>query len=364
MGNDQYITTDSINEYLESKSWEHLIPLNASFELTYRCNERCIHCYVESPFDDKELSTQEVKRVLDELAELQTLQITFTGGEIFVRKDIKEILQYARNLKYNINISTNGILIDERMADFLKEKIKPWEIGISLYGSTPAIHDAVTQVKGSFEKTVKAIKILRERNIRTKAKIVIMSINYDDYKNIKKLTEELGVKHLIDFNITPKTTGDLSPLDLRISDERIQEFIFNEAIGLEIYTMDKERYEKETKLKLDGYLCKAGNNFINITPYGEVTPCIQWYYPVGNIRNNSLHDIWYNSEKLNYIRKLKIRDIEKCNKCEYLAYCNRCPGVALLIDGDSFGISTLSCRYVDNIKAVIEKKYKKNLIPT
>ncbi len=363
MTQEDYITVDSINQYIESKSWEKLIPLNATFELTYKCNERCIHCYVETPYEDTELSTGEVFRVLEELAELQTLQINFTGGEIFIRKDIRDILQHARDLKYNVTLSTNGIAIDEDMADFLKEKIKPWDIGISLYGSKPEIHDAVTRVKGSFEKTVNAIKLLRERKIRVKAKIVVLSVNYEDYKNIKKLTDDLGIKHLIDFNITPMLLGGKEPLSLRISDEQIQEFIFNEALGLEVYTLGKERYDIETKKKLDGILCKAGVNFLNITPFGEVTPCVQWYYPVGNVRKDSLHDIWYNSEKLAYIRKKRIKDIEKCNKCEYLAYCNRCSGTALLVDGDSFAASSLSCQYIDNVRAVIEKKYKKGLVP-
>lgn len=369
MDNTKKVPVRSLNQYIESKSWEHFIPFNATFELTYRCNEKCIHCYIEQSSEPslpqaEELSTDEIKRVLEELAELKTLQITFTGGEIFLRRDIKEILQFARALKFNINISTNGILIDEPMADFLKEKVIPWEIGISIYGSRPEIHDAITGIKGSFEKSINAVRLIRQRKMRVKFKTVLMSLNIDDYFNIKKLSDDMDVKMLIDFNITPKLNGDLSPLDLRISDQQIQDFIFDQGIGLDIYKMDLERYNKETELKKNGYLCKGGNNFLNITPFGEITPCVQWYYVLGNIRDNSLHDIWNYSERIKLLREMKIKDIKECRECEYLAYCNRCPGTAQLIDGDCFGISTLSCKYIENIKAVIEKKYKSAFVPT
>lgn len=362
MDKEKPVTVSTINQYLESKTWEKQIPFNVTFELTYRCNEKCIHCYVDHITGDDELSFDEVASTLEELADLKTLQINFTGGEVFLREDIRDILLYARKLKFNITISTNGILIDQDMADFLRHKINPWEIGLSIYGSCAEIHDNITRVKGSFERTIDAIRYLKARNIRTKFKTVLMQQNYDDYYNIKKLAKDMGVVNLIDYNITPKLSGDAGPLDFRISDRQIQDFIINESIGLEIFKMDKEKYKKEIDLKLNGYICKGGNNFLNITPYGEVTPCVQWYFPFGNIREHGLKHVWENSEKLNMIRKTKIRDIEKCNVCEYLAYCNRCPGIAMLVDGDWKGVSTLSCKNVENIKAVIEKKYKTTLM--
>jgi len=354
-------TVHSIDEYLESKSWEHVIPLNVSMELTNRCNERCIHCYIDFAKKGRELSFTEVTDTLDKLLELKTLQIGFTGGELFLRPDIRDILRYARKKAFNFTLSTNGTLIDADTADFLKH-VKPWDVGISIYGSTPEKHEAITRLPGSYRRTVRAMELLLERNIRAKFKIVILKQNFDDYPNIKALADRLGAKVLLDFNITPCNNGDKSPLDMNISDEQVQQFMSNEEIGLDIYNMDQQEYRKQKRLKLNGIMCKAGVNFMNITAFGDVTPCVQWVKPVGNIREQSLVDIWRTAPLFVKLRHTFWRDIPTCRDCAYIAYCNRCPGVAEMVDGDAFGISSMSCRYINNLKAVFKSRLNKDLV--
>ena len=129
---------------------------SATIELTYRCNEKCRHCYV---YDEggEEMSTNQIMKILDDLCDMEVATLLFTGGEVFARKDIFEILEYAYKKHFAMDIFTNGTLLDESKIIKLK-KLWPKSIQFSIYSHILQKHDAVTQIKGSYEKTINAIK--------------------------------------------------------------------------------------------------------------------------------------------------------------------------------------------------------------
>jgi len=139
-----------IMDRLVRKTVERHLPWNVHIDLTYRCNERCVHCYLDH-HDHGEMTTREVKNVLDQLADAGALFLTFSGGEIFLRQDLFELIRYARGLNFDVSLKTNALLIDESRARKLRE-LDIRKIQISIYSADAAIHDAITKVPGSLER--------------------------------------------------------------------------------------------------------------------------------------------------------------------------------------------------------------------
>ena len=174
---------------LEKLAMKKTIPFSVTFELTQRCNEECIHCYMPKEKVD-ELTTQEVKNILIDLVKEKCIFISFTGGEIFTRPDLFEIIDFASKQKFVIDLLSNGTLINDEITDFLKTQIIR-RVQISLYASKPKIHDRITRREGSFKKTLEAIDLLTKRNIKVEIAFPIMKLNFDERHSVKTLAEEL-----------------------------------------------------------------------------------------------------------------------------------------------------------------------------
>lgn len=315
------------------------IPYAVQIELTYRCNERCVHCYCVDDDNGNELTTSEIKKNLKELRNLGSLKLILTGGEPFLRKDIWEIIDYARELRYAIDIFTNAILIDDDVADKLAQAYVK-SVQASIYSADPELHDEITKVKGSFFRTVNGLKKCKERNIPIAIKVPLMRNTAKGFKKIKQLANDLGAGLQMSVTISAKNDGDKSTHILAPNDEDIKE-IFKDPdiiIGFE------EPMDIGIRENLEAPACGAGNALIHINPYGFILPCVAIQEPGGNIREDSITNIWNEGEIFKIMRKTKMQDLPVCSKCSHLKYCTRCPGLALLEDGDLFGPSTNDCR--------------------
>lgn len=312
-----------------------LLPENAlyavQFELTFRCNERCKYCYcvTDKPERD-ELTTEEIKRVLDELYELGVFEITFTGGDLFVRNDTFEILEYAYKKTFLINIFTNGLALTD--ADFIRLKmIHPKSIHFSIYNYIPEKHDAFTSVRGSFERTVSAIKKCVALGIPTNIKTCVTQTNADDMGGILNLAKTLGTTIQISMSVTAKNDGDLSPTQYRLKTTedyaRIMRIVNKNMV---IHCSGEYQEIRED----NGRICGAGSNSLNINPYGDVFPCNALLLSCGNVKQNSVREIWENSSVLRKIRQFTIDKVKGCETCDMLGFCNFCPGNALTETGD------------------------------
>ena len=167
-------------------------PTIAEFELTYNCNLQCVHCYVVKDKDRKELTTKQVFSILKVLAEIGIIKIVFTGGEPFIRKDILEILLYSKRQGFDIVVYTNGTLITERIADTLiKNGIKRFDI--SFHSTRPEIFEKITQVKGSYEKVISNVRMLKKKGALIKLKPFILNINLEDIFEVGKFAKSLEV---------------------------------------------------------------------------------------------------------------------------------------------------------------------------
>jgi radical SAM protein with 4Fe4S-binding SPASM domain len=313
------------------------IPLNAHLDVTWKCNERCIHCYVDHGAGG-DMSTDEIKSLLDQLAAAGTLFLTISGGEIMLRKDIFEIAACARSLRFDVKLKTNGILIGEReAARFGCLGVR--EADISIYSWRPEIHDAITLTPGSLARSIAAILHLRSQGIRTKIRTPIMKDTAADYPGIQALAEELGVTARFDPTITPRLDGDRTPLDLRVSDETRKRLFRDPTIAADGACAPPPALDAQI---LSRYPCGAGHNAVYITPHGDVMPCVQFPMVCGNMRRGTFAEIWGGPRFLR-IREIRLRDLPVCSTCLNAPMCSRCPGLAYLESGDFRGVSSLDC---------------------
>src|SRR2546423_2222459 len=181
-------------------------PLEAAIEVTRRCPLECLHCYNNLPMGDldarrREMSKEEHFQLLDELAQMGTFWLLYTGGEIFARKDFLEIYTYAKKKGFLITLFTNGTIITQEIADYLEEW-PPFAIEITLYGRTRETYEALTAVSGSYDRCLRRIRLLRERGLPLKLKTVATSVNKHEVLAMKHFAEEeLGVEFKTDRQI-------------------------------------------------------------------------------------------------------------------------------------------------------------------
>lgn len=316
-------------EALREQTTQKKIPLVAHLDLTYRCPLQCEHCYLVSGKKRRECATDEVKSILDQLADAGTLYVTFSGGEIFLREDLPEIVVYARKLHFAVRLLTNGVLIDRTMAD----EIASWHpemVAFSVYDLDAAIHDAITGQGGSLAKTLDAVRVLKERNIPLKISSVLMTRNVGHYRRLYDFARELGAQFQADYRITPKSDGSKEPLKFHISDQKIKEILQDPIFSKESNPEPSEGYAGI----FNTIPCGAGHMSCYISPYGIVTPCIQVPIECGSLRQETFSVIWNNSSALRTFRGITFADMPQCANCNLFAYCRPCPGLNLVETGN------------------------------
>src|ERR1700736_1820230 len=241
--------------------------VEVSIEIPHRCPLECQHCYNNLPMADvqarkNELTFDEHVKLLDELVAAGTLWILYSGGEIFARKDFLDIYTEAKKRGFLITLFTNGILINERIADHLV-KYRPFSIEITLYGATRETYERLTQKKGSYDRCMRGIQLLLERNLPLKLKTVPTTINQHEVYEMKQLAESLGVPFKFDPLVNPRIDCSQSPLAVRLSPEQ--------AVALEFRDPKrKEEYRRLGKLDMDAAPTKASTENQRYTCGGGV----------------------------------------------------------------------------------------------
>jgi radical SAM protein with 4Fe4S-binding SPASM domain len=291
--------------------------------------------------DDRgELATEEVADILDQLAAAGTFFLVFSGGEILLRKDCFEILRYARSLRFDVKLKTNAILIREKEAQRIRD-LGVRQVQISIYSRRPEVHDAITKVRGSLERSLAAIRFLKSQGLRVVIANVLMQHNLRDYPEVQGLAAELGVGFTLDPTITPHIDGDTSLLQLRISESDLRRLFRDPGLVGDIEAFCAPPAAAEEAV-LDTLPCSAGHTACYISPYGDVFPCVQFPLPCGNLRRQRFLDIWRNSKELNEVRSIRLRDLPTCSGCCHVGSCTRCPGLAYM-EGNMRGPSSADC---------------------
>jgi radical SAM protein with 4Fe4S-binding SPASM domain len=329
----------SLLQEMNERAFDLGIPLGIHLDVTYRCNERCVHCYLDHD-DHGELSTAEIKNILDQLAEAGTFFLTLSGGEVLMRRDFFEILEYARRLLFNVRIKTNGVMIGAAEAKRIRE-LGVEQIQISVYSHRPEVHDAITKLPGSLKKSIRAIRFLTSQGLKVAIANVMMTANMGDHAGVQALARELGVVYTLDPTITPKIDGDMSILNLRIPGSELNAVFHNQDLvgNVEEFCAPPPPPGDDV---MEGVPCSAGHTAAYITPYGDVFPCVQFPLPTGNLRKQRFVDIWQSSPELKEVRSIRAKDLPVCSTCSHVGTCTRCPGLAYM-EGSMRGPSTADC---------------------
>jgi radical SAM protein with 4Fe4S-binding SPASM domain len=318
-------------------------PIEVSIEVTRRCPLECLHCYNNLPMSDhaaraEELSLEEHRRLLDELVDVGCLWILYTGGEIFARKDFLEIYTEAKKRGFLITLFTNGTMINPRIADYLAEW-RPFAMEITLYGATRETYEAMTQIPGSYDRCIRGIRLLLERNLPLKLKTVPTTVNQHEVFQMKRLAEEeFGVEFKFDPLINPRIDCSQSPLGVRLSPEQAVALDFAEPRRMEDYRRLAEQ-DLATRLEVDQgktekqkYSCGGGVLGCAVDPNGTMSICVISHQQGYNIRKGSFREGW--EGPLREIREQPRTRPTICDRCQIRSLCSMCPANGELENGD------------------------------
>jgi radical SAM protein with 4Fe4S-binding SPASM domain len=340
----------TILENLNSKAIQMGIPLGVHLDVTWRCNERCIHCYLDHD-DLGEMTYDEINDLMTQMAAAGVFFLTISGGEPLLRKDLFDILRRARELTFNVKLKTNAILIREKEAALIRE-LGLESVQVSIYSHRAEVHDAITKVKGSLERSLDAIRFMVSQGLKVTIANVVMKQTRFDYPGVQALAAELGAHFTVDPTITPHINGDRSLLRLNIDRNALREIMNDKTInGQEDQFIAVAPGADEDVM--DGIPCSAGHSACYVSPYGDVYPCVQFPLPSGNVRQQKFIDIWKYSPQLEEVRSIRSRDLPVCSTCAHVSGCSRCPGLAYM-EGSMRGPSTADC----------EKSFAKTGIPS
>lgn len=336
--------------YIEklSKSLENKLttPLMLFVKVTFTCNCNCPHCSVDSTkdFDPHELTTAEWKAFIDEAARLNIFTITFTGGEPTLRPDLEELIQHCVKRGITPNVDTNGSMLTPEYIKRL-ERAGLSSLQMDIDGDTAAIHDAFRGRKGLFDQNVEAISILNESSIRLQIATAVSTQNIERIPNIMELLAELGVQRyclgrivlsgraIRNPHLFPTMEQNIELLPrIREKEKELKNltvFYIDLPAGFYQRTIGLDYYET---LKREGRLqpCVAGIVNVMIGPRGEVRPCdASGTLVIGNIREQSIKDIWDNSTTLHHLRSITKSSQIPCKKCKINTVC--CGGCNALL---------------------------------
>jgi len=329
----------SLMQQMGDKALSLGVPLSVQLDLTHRCNERCVYCYLEHG-DHREMTTAEIKHLLDELAEAGVFVLTLSGGEILMRRDFFEILEYARELTFCVKLKTNAVLIREREAARIRD-LGVESVQVSIYSHRPEVHDAITLVPGSLKRSLTAIRFLKSQGLKVTIANVLMTENMQDYQDVRALADELGVKATLDPTVTPMMDGNRSTLRLGADENALKRLFRDQSL-----VGDADEYcavpSKPNEDDMQSLPCSAGHTAAYVSPYGDVYPCVQFPLPCGNVRQQRFIDIWRDSDQLKEVRSIRLKDLPSCSQCTHGSTCTRCPGLAFM-EGNMRGPSTQDC---------------------
>jgi len=317
---------------------EFKIPLKVQLDLTYRCNLKCIHCcFYRLGNNKEELSTLEVKNIIFQLSKLGTIIITLSGGEIFLRKDALELFEFISNLGMKIKIYSNLTLCSEKTLKMLNG-FSIYQVETSVYGSRSFSHDRITQVKGSFAKTIRGIKALKNNGIKVLMKCAFIEETIKEYEKIIELAKRMGIELTFgDFVINEKAFNEKNAFNSlrfhRVNLQNLEKLYSHPYILKQLNIEDlKQRNFILEKDNLEKPICEAGHYKLHIRPNGDIFPCGLWLIKLGNVREIPIDLIWNNSDILERIRQLKLKDFKDCLTCDSIQYCDLCPAITYDLD--------------------------------
>ncbi|OFW29523.1 MAG: hypothetical protein A3H97_01190 [Acidobacteria bacterium RIFCSPLOWO2_02_FULL_65_29] len=310
-------------------------PTRVQFELTYRCNIHCVHCYTD-PFNTldavgRELDLHEISRIFDELADAGVLWMTMTGGEALVHPQFRRIYQEAKRRGFIISLYSNGTTVSESLADFLAAD-PPFTIDVSCHAATSGTFDRITQVSGSFNLFQQGVGRLMARALPLTIKTKAMTTNRHELSRIKTLVEDLGLDFHVFTTIHPRLNGDLTSTHYRLTPREIIDLEVGEtADGCEGVCGSRDRAGANTLTEPPSddrlFRCGCGTNTCTINPYGVLRACTHTTWPSIDLNTTPFAQAF--ARLVNQVRNARYTGASPCAACTAHVFCHKNPAMAV-----------------------------------
>lgn len=335
----------SLLEYVMDKYAKSNSPVAVLLELTHSCNLRCIHCYVPNyPQPEGMLLTLgEWEKVVSDMADLGVIRVILSGGELMTRPDWFDIAKMIKEKGFLITVFTNGTLIDDDAARKLA-LINPDSVELSVYGSNASVYEEVTGMHGAFARFENALELLKKYDVKVVLKPVVIKQNARDHSKMLEYIKNTGCELRFDFSpyLIPNSSDVGKSENYRLTDDEMIDLLL-----MEDFTMCPAD---------ELCMCKLGRRGFVVGPFGHVRPCVVHPEIVGNVRTESIKQIWKTSEVLRELRNLSQKDFSQCSTCELRPYCQPCIGMNVVETGSITVPSPENCRIARNRKVAMERK--------
>ena len=347
-------TSSAEQSYFEAIEDEGVVA-SVMFELTYNCSEKCIHCYnpgatrndkeVSHRADREELKLDDYKRIIDELDEAGLVKVCLSGGDPFSKPIVWDIIEYLYQKEIAFDVYTNGQMLiydEDRLANYY-----PRLVGVSIYSGIAEDHDAITRVKGSWERSMYVVKRLSELAVPLNIKCCIMQPNLHSYYLVNNIARSLGAVPQFELNITDSVEGDQCSRRLMLTEEQLQ-VVFRDS-NVPMYVGPEAPNYGGQPRTMDANACGAGTFSYCISPDGNLQPCCSFPMSFGNFKEKSLNDIILNNELLTAWQKDTLQNYEDCGKHEYCDYCNLCAGQNY-VEHNDYRKAAENCCYMAKVR--------------
>ncbi|MFC1857290.1 radical SAM protein [Thermodesulfobacteriota bacterium] len=317
-------------------------------ELTERCNNNCIHCYINLPAEDitaksRELSTEEIKETLQDAASLGCFTVRFTGGEPLLREDFEDLYIFARRQGLKVLLFTNATLITPHLAELFYQIPPLVEIEITVYGMRKKSYEAVTRVSGSYEAARQGINLLLEKKVPFVVKSALLPPNRYEMENFEAWAStipwmEKPPSYTIFFDLRCRR-------DSQEKNRLIKSLRSSPGDGLGILARRQKEYFKEMKEFCSKFISPPGENLFScgagvgsgcVDAYGYFQSCILLRHPdtTYNIKNGSLQEALVRFfPKMREIKTSNPAYLDRCGRCFLKGLCEQCPAKSWMEHG-------------------------------
>jgi len=332
-------------------------PLMVVWNITNKCNLRCIHCYQDAGNNGTELTLEEKFDAMDQLSEAGCIFLTFSGGEPLLTDDIFDILKYAKEKDMIIRILTNGTLITKDVANKIS-RIGVDIVSVSLDGAKKGTHDKIRGIPGSYERVIQGIKNCVKEEIPVHMSMTLTQYNYQEIDEVIELSKNLGINFgLVDFYPVGRGSKNVDFLiispemrykifkeiaEKSLQDKNIESLIFSplflpfmnelKPVAVDAFSNNVSiDFTQFRNLYFSG--CCAGRMYFRIDSNGDIKPCGYIDIVVGNTKRDKIIDVWNNSE---VFKTLRSRENLKgnCGSCKDKYICGGCRGRAWIHSKD------------------------------
>lgn len=291
------------------KTWNENILFSVLVELTYRCNLDCFFCYNDLGLKGRPLSDEQYFSFFEHLAELQVMNLTFSGGEPLAHPSFLRLGAKARELGFVIRIKSNGHAFSGDIAQRIRDEVDPFLVEVSLHGATAEAHERQTRIPGSFDRLLENLTAMRGLGFRVKLNGTLTRWNEHQIADMFALADRLGCVFSLSPTVTPRDDGDTAPMSIAPSEQGIRDLYAYLDARVPDSALEDALAESGACTGTPGRHknCGAGSAGLAVDPFGSVFPCVQWRRPLGNLHDRSIHEIWTGSSQLAQIRDINSR---------------------------------------------------------